>query len=102
MPDPRPEPVLGRLQSFAWSSEDSVAYEAALEAINGVVGAYSALIAAEQARPEPRPGVIAEAEAGRAECARWREQLDPSDREAVAEARRRFSQLARDIRSRHG
>lgn len=101
MSDPQPESVLGQLQPFAWSSEDSVAYEAALEAINGAVGAYSAVIAAEQAGPQPRQGVIAEAEAGRAECARWREQLDPADRAAVAETRRRFSELAREVRGRY-
>jgi hypothetical protein len=75
-----------------------VAYEAAVEAINGAVGAYTALIAAERARLEPDLEVIAAADSGRAECARWRERLDPADRAAVAETRRRFSQLAREIR----
>ena len=94
----REPPVLSQLQPFTWSSEDAVAYEAALEAINGAVGAYSALIAAEEARPDPDLKVIAAAESGQAECIRWREQLDPADRAAVAETRRRFSQLAREVR----
>ena len=37
---------------------------------------------------------------GRAQCARWREQLDPADHAAVAATRRRFAQLARDLRRR--
>lgn len=99
MTDPGRAPsVLSQLQPFTWSSEDSVAYEAAIEAINGAVGAYSAVIAAEEAKPKPDTGVIDAARAGRAECARWRGQLDPADRLAVAEARRRFSQLAREVR----
>ncbi len=88
--------ILSQIIPFAWSSEDSVAYEAALEAISEAVGAYSALIAAEEASPHPRADMVAAARSGRAECARWREQLDPADREAVAETRRRFSELARD------
>jgi predicted hotdog family 3-hydroxylacyl-ACP dehydratase len=103
MTDPRSEPsVLSQLQSFTWSSEDSVAYEAAIEAINGAVGAYSALIVAEEAKQQPDQGVLAAAREGRAECARWREQLDPADRTAVAETRRRFSQLAEEVRGRRG
>lgn len=87
--------VLSQVQPFTWSSEDSVAYEAALEAINGAVGAYSAVIAAEEAKPAPDPAVISAARDGQAECARWRDRLDPADRADVAEARRRFSELAK-------
>jgi predicted hotdog family 3-hydroxylacyl-ACP dehydratase len=101
--DPSREPsVLSQLQSFSWSSEDSVAYEAAIEAINGAVGAYSALIAAEEAQQQPDQTVLAAAREGRTECTRWREQLDPADRAAVAETRRRFSQLAEEVRGRRG
>jgi hypothetical protein len=103
MTDPHRDPsVLSELESFTWSSEDSVAYEAAIEAINGAVGAYTALIAAEEAKQQPDQSVLAAAREGRAECARWREQLDPADRAAVAEARRRFSQLAEEVRGRRG
>jgi hypothetical protein len=98
----RERSVLSQLQSFTWSSEDSVAYEAAIEAINGAVGAYTALIAAEEARQEPDQRVIADARERRAGCARWREQLDPADRAAVAQTRRRFSQLAQEVRGRGG
>ncbi|HCU95388.1 MAG TPA: hypothetical protein DHU96_22830 [Actinobacteria bacterium] len=98
MTDPACGPsALSQLQPFTWSTEESVAYEAALEAINGAVGAYSAVIAAEETKREPDRRIIEAARAGRADCARWREQLDPADRAAVAETRRRFSRLAREV-----
>jgi hypothetical protein len=96
----RESSVMSQLQDFTWSSEDAAAYEAALEAINSAVGAYSAIIAAEGAKSEPDPAIISDAREGRAECARWREQLDPADRTAVAETRHRFSQLANEVRTR--
>jgi hypothetical protein len=100
MTDPyREQSVIDELRSFTWSTEDSVAYEAAVEAVNGAVGAYSALIAAEEAKQEPDLEVVEMARSGRTDCVRWREQLDPADRTAVAETRRRFSRLAEDVRS---
>jgi hypothetical protein len=98
-PDPR-EPVLSQLQGFTWSTGESAAYEAALDAINIAVGAYTALIAAEEAKQAPDQAAIAAARTGRADCARWREQLDPADHAAVADTRHRFTQLARDLRHR--
>ncbi len=94
----REEPVLSQVEGFTWSTEESAAYEAAIDAINVAVGAYTALIAAEEAKPAPDPAVIAAARSGRAACARWREQLNPADHAAVAAIRRRFAQLARDLR----
>lgn len=91
-------PVLGDLEGFAWSTEESVAYEAAIEAINGAVGAYTALIAAEEAKPVPDLAAIAAARSGRAECARRRRELDPADHAAVAGTRRRFADLAGEVR----
>lgn len=94
------EPVLSQLEGFAWSTEESAAYEAALDAINDAVGAYTALIAAQERSATPDPAVIAEARTGRAECARSRKQLDPADHPAVAAARQRFTQLTRELRRR--
>jgi hypothetical protein len=90
-------PLLGNLKGFAWSTEESVAYEAAIEAINDAVGAYTAVIAAEERKAAPNAAVIAAGRSGRAECARWREGLDPSDHAAVAATRRRFADLAREV-----
>ena len=99
MTDERGDPsVISHLQGFTWSTSESVAYEAAVEAINEAVGAYSAVIAAEEARKNPSPQVLERARAGQAACARSREQLDPADRAAVASARQEFSDLSRRIR----
>ena len=61
------------------------------------MGAYTAVIAAEERKTAPDEAVIAAARSGRAECARWREGLDPADRAAVAATRRRFSDLAERV-----
>jgi hypothetical protein len=96
------EPIVGRLRGFPWSSEESVAYEAALEAINAAVGAYSAVIAGEEAKAEPDTFAISAALSGQAECARRREELDPADRPQIAAARREFAELARQVRAGRG
>jgi hypothetical protein len=97
--DERGDPsVISHLQGFTWSTNESVAYEAAVEAINEAVGAYSAVIAAEEARKNPSRQVLERARTGQAACARSREQLDPADRAAVASARQEFSDLSRRIR----
>jgi len=90
--------VISQLHGFEWSSEESVAYEAAIEAVNGAVGALSARIAAEREREEPDLSVIESAMARRAQLAREREQLDPADHAQIAEARQRYADLARDVR----
>ncbi len=92
------ESVISHLQGFTWSTSESVAYEAAVEAISEAVGAYSAVIAAEEARKNPSHQVLERARAGQAACARSREQLDPADRAAVAAARQEFSDLSLRIR----
>lgn len=96
------EPIVGRLRGFAWSSEESVAYEAALEAINAAVGAYSAVISAEEAKAAPDGSVVSAALSGQAECARRREELDPADHAQIAAARREFAELASRIRAGRG
>jgi len=45
--------IISNLRGFTWSTGESVAYEAAVEAINGAVGAYSAVIAAEEVKKNP-------------------------------------------------
>ncbi|MFJ8162137.1 hypothetical protein ACIRBY_14560 [Streptomyces sp. NPDC096136] len=86
------------LEPYEWSNEETAAYEAAIEAVNGAVGAYSARIATEEAAPEPDPAVIARAHAARNRLAREREKLRPNDREQIAAARRHYARLAREIR----
>ncbi|MFC8957374.1 hypothetical protein ACFT8P_32755 [Streptomyces sp. NPDC057101] len=86
------------LEPHDWSNEETAAYEAAIEAVNGVVGAYSARIAAEEAKPNPDRTVLKEARAAQARLAREREALRSSDLEQIAAARQRYAQLAREVR----
>ncbi|WP_234444704.1 hypothetical protein [Streptomyces sp. NRRL F-525] len=90
--------VISQLQGFEWSSEESVAYEAAIEAVNGAVGALSGRIAAERDSAAPDPSVIERAKARRTQLAREREQLDPSNHPQIAEARRHYTELAEAVR----
>ncbi|GAA0445006.1 zeta toxin family protein [Streptomyces sp. NPDC046215] len=91
---PSDDSVISSITGFPWSSEESVAYEAAIEAINSAVGAYSARIAAEEAEPEPDPVVIADRRNRRDECARVRQALDPSDHAEIARVRQHYASLA--------
>lgn len=91
-------PITHQLEPHEWSNEETAAYEAAIEAVNGAVGAYSALIAAEEAKPEPDPAVIEQARAARTRLAREREGLRSNDREQIAAARRHHARLARETR----
>ncbi|MFG2296444.1 hypothetical protein [Streptomyces sp. NPDC048603] len=90
--------VTHQLEPHDWSNEETAAYEAAIEAVNGAVGAYSALIAAEKGKTDPDQGVIQRARAARAQLAREREGLRPDDREQIAAARRHYAQVAHDVR----
>ncbi|WP_185923454.1 hypothetical protein [Streptomyces sp. WAC05374] len=89
--------VTHQLEPHDWSNEETAAYEAAIEAVNGAVGAYSALIAAEEKKPEPNQTTIDEARVAQARLAREREALRSTDRQQIAEARARYAELARDV-----
>lgn len=90
--------ITHQLEPHDWSNEDTAAYEAAIEAVNGAVGAYSALIAAEETKPVPDQEVIQNAQDAQARLAREREGLRSTDREQIAAARQRYARLARKIR----
>ncbi|MGW5343400.1 hypothetical protein [Streptomyces sp. HUAS TT3] len=96
-PTPSEEPVSASFSGFEWSSEESVAYEAAIEAINGAVGAYTARIHTESGKPSPDADLIGQWRDRRGELARVRERLDPSDHERIAEVRRYYADLARQL-----
>ncbi|MDX3521342.1 hypothetical protein [Streptomyces scabiei] len=85
------------LEAHDWSNEETAAYEAAIEAVNGAVGAYSARIAAEEAKPAPDAAVIEAARAAQGRLAKERERLRSADREQIAEARARYARLAREV-----
>jgi hypothetical protein len=89
--------VLDEVREGEWSTERAGAYEAAVEAINHAVGAYSALI--ESAKSSGADAArVRELIEGRKNCARDRELLKPEDAEAVAEARRRYTALVRRLK----
>ncbi|MCX4546554.1 hypothetical protein [Streptomyces sp. NBC_01565] len=90
--------ITHQLEPHEWSNEETAAYEAAIEAVNGAVGAYSALIAAERGKEEPDVQVIQEAREARARLAREREGLRPTDAAQIAAARRHYAELARRVR----
>ncbi|MEU5811722.1 hypothetical protein [Streptomyces sp. NPDC047718] len=96
-PTPSEEPVIASISGFEWSSEESVAYEAAIEAINGAVGAYSARIHAEQGKESPDSSLLARLLEEQGQCARAREQLVPTDHAQIAEARTHYADLARRL-----
>ncbi|MGI5478730.1 hypothetical protein [Streptomyces lavendofoliae] len=90
--------ITDQLEPHEWSNEETAAYEAAIEAVNGAVGAYSAVISAEEAKDTPDQGVINDALAARTQLARERERLRSTDREQIAAARARYAELAREVR----
>lgn len=96
---PRDDSIIDSLRGFVWSSEEAVSYEAAIEAINGAIGAYTARIAAEEAKPTSDAAALAAWREARADCTRRREELEPTNFDQIAEARRQFSALAEKIRS---
>lgn len=98
MNTPENSSVTNQLRPYEWSNEETAAYEAAIEAVNGAVGAYSARIAAEKSKENPDQEVIAAARAGRRRLAREREQLRSSDHQQIANARDHYAQLAHRIR----
>ncbi|WP_405869930.1 hypothetical protein OHB11_00730 [Streptomyces zaomyceticus] len=82
------------LEPYDWSNEETAAYEA----VNGAVGAYSARISAEEAKPQPDQQIIQDARAAQTRLAREREGLRSGDREQIAAARQHYAQLAREVR----
>ncbi|WP_327332954.1 hypothetical protein [Streptomyces anulatus] len=90
------DPVIGSLRPHVWDSERSVAYEAAIEAINGVVAAYSARIA-EAGNPPASQDRIAEYRRLRTECQQVRKALRAEDAENVARVRAAYAAKLREL-----
>lgn len=95
-------PITHSLDPYTWDSRAAVAYEVAIEAINGVVGQYTALIAREERRPEQERDqtAIAEWQRLQRECQQERQRLDPDNAEDVARVRQEYAALERDLRER--
>ncbi|MEU6102736.1 hypothetical protein [Streptomyces flaveolus] len=89
--------ITDQLGRHEWSSEETAAYEAAIESDNGAGGAYSAVIAAAESKPQPDQGVIDQTRAAQSRPAREREGLRSTNREQIAAARPHYAQLAREV-----
>ncbi|MET9987863.1 hypothetical protein [Streptomyces rochei] len=89
--------ITDQLDPHGWANEETAAYEAAIEAVNGAVGAYSAVIAAEEAKAAPDDVVMETARAQQNRLASEREGLRSSDREQIAAARAHYAELAREV-----
>lgn len=102
-PGPAPEDasvsVLDGITAFSWSDEESVSYEAAVEAIAGLIGACSARIAAQRASGAPDDAVITACKTARAAAAAERARLDPADHTEVARVRAHYADQARRVRA---
>ena len=93
------QPITASLDPYEWDSEASVAYEAAVEAINGVVGAYTARITQETDKPEAERDdqAVTEWRRLRTECQQARQGLDASNADAIAHTRRKYAELLREL-----
>ncbi|MFD8145176.1 hypothetical protein [Streptomyces sp. NPDC059708] len=91
--------ITHELETYVWSNEETAAYEAAIEAVNGLVGAYTAVIAAEEAKAQPNRETIDAALAAQGRLARDREALRSTDHEQISQARARYALLAREVRA---
>lgn len=94
--------TVDELTSFEWSSQEAVAYEAAVEAINEVRALYTGLIAREQTTAQPDEQRIAAWTRERSACAQVTRSLDPADRAQVATVRRDYTARAVQLREEHG
>ncbi|MBE9500784.1 hypothetical protein IHE61_31275 [Streptomyces sp. GKU 257-1] len=89
------EPVTSRLEEHRWSSEESVSFEVAVEAISEVVGAYTALAEREPERAE-------EYRRERRRCHADRRALRADDTAAVARVRASYAAELAELRTRLG
>lgn len=92
--------VLEGIGSAAWSEEEGVSYEVAIESINLVVGAYSGLIGDEENAAAPDAGRIAAWREAKLEWAARRRALSPGDEAAVRAVRREAADLLRELTER--
>lgn len=87
------------MKPYEWSSQESVNYEAALEAINELIGAYSARIAREEAKVTPDLAAVASWEAETDACVQAQRNLDPTQHDDVARIRRDYPIQVRAVRA---
>jgi hypothetical protein len=89
--------VVAGLEPFAWSQDDAVAYEVALDTIGMVIACYSDLIAAERSRPRPDLGAVEAWRSARTTAAAAQSGLAPDDRAAIDATIREYGAAYRSL-----
>jgi hypothetical protein len=97
---PSGESTLAGLGKATWSEEEGVSYEAALDIVNEIVGAYSGMIGREEAAPSPDATRIAAWRQAKLSWARRRNDLSPADPQAVQAVRLEGADLLRTLSDR--
>ncbi|GAA2710082.1 hypothetical protein ACFY2R_30280 [Micromonospora olivasterospora] len=87
--------ALANMGQFEWDSTESVSYEVAIEAISQAAAAIAPLIAI--AREHGDETAVAELVSLRKQCIAARNELQPTDRQGVAEATQRYRALAEQL-----
>ncbi|MFG3423377.1 hypothetical protein [Micromonospora sp. NPDC048063] len=87
--------VLANLGQFEWDSTESVSYEVAIEAVSQAAAAIAPLIAT--ARQHDDDAAVAELVSLRKQCIAARNELRPTDHQAVADATQRYRALAEQL-----
>lgn len=90
-------PVLAGMGTASWPAEDGTAYEVALEGINHVVGAYSALIS--RAERAGDAALASELTAAQRAWAARRVSLTPEDRAGVDAVTTESTQVLEKLRN---
>jgi hypothetical protein len=86
------------LQPFAWSDEQSVSYEVALELISQVVAGYEALIDREESKDSPDADALQKWNVAEDHYIAQREALRLDDAEGIERLRAECVELIRKIR----
>lgn len=92
------ESVLANLRPFEWDSNESVSYEVAIEAISLANAAITPLL--ETAEQQGDNAAIAELVNLRKQCIAARDDLRPTDHQAVATVTRYHRDLAEQLHRR--
>ncbi|MGC4808641.1 hypothetical protein [Micromonospora sp. DT233] len=88
--------ALANLRQFEWDPTESVSYEVAIEAISQAAAAITPLIAA--ARQQDNDAAVAELINLRKQCIAARNELRPTDHQAVAATTQHYRALAEQLR----
>ncbi len=78
-----------------WTQEQAIAFESARECLTSLMSVYTAALAEEEARREPRPAMVSELNKKIAHLFRERAALQPTDVDAVTRVSTEYGPLLR-------